>query len=362
MCVVYSFFNGLYSVFHGRNKSNILIKTMADKIIKQRAPRNQTITLTKDDIINYKKNLLRLSKRATLADVIGKTIQQDMFEAIEFLPDSFVDLVFVDPPYNLNKTFNSNSFKEMESEKYEQWLDSWVAKLVRVLKPDASVDICGDWKSSGAIFNVAKKYFKIQNRITFEREKGRGAKSNWKNCSEDIWFCTMSDDYHFDVDAVKMKRKVIAPYKDKNGKPKDWENGNDGKYRNTYPSNVWTDITIPFWSMPENTDHPTQKPEKLVAKAILASSKPNDVVFDPFLGSGTTSVVAKKLERKYIGIELDETYCCLAEKRLDTGGNEKNIQGYADGVFWERNSLNEQNDKVGKKYTFETSLFNTKLP
>lgn len=329
---------------------------------KQRAPRNRTIILTNDEILNYRKNLVRLSKPATVEEIINKTIQQDIFQALDLLPNNFVDLVFVDPPYNLNKTFNLTSFKEMESEKYEQWLDSWVAKLLRVLKPSASIYICGDWKSSGAIFNVAKKYFQIQNRITFEREKGRGAKSNWKNCSEDIWFCTMSDKYHFDVDAVKMKRKVIAPYKDENGKPKDWEDGSDGKYRITHPSNVWTDITIPFWSMPENTDHPTQKPEKLVAKVILASSKQGDIVFDPFLGSGTTSVVAKKLGRIYVGIELDETYAILAEKRLALADKEKTIQGYSGGVFWERNSLNEQNNGHSKKQVVaEESLFNSKL-
>ena len=146
-----------------------------------------------------------------------------------------------------------------------------------------------------------------------------------------------------------MKRKVIAPYKDENGKPKDWEDNGDGKYRVTYPSNVWTDITIPFWSMSENTDHPTQKPEKLVAKIILASSKPNDVVFDPFLGSGTTSVVAKKLGRKYVGIDIDELYCCLAEKRLENVQQNKTIQGYSDGVFWERNTLNEQTNENRKE-------------
>ncbi len=69
--------------------------------------------------------------------------------------------------------------------------------------------------------------------------------------------------------------------------------------------------------MPENTDHPTQKPEKLIAKLVLASSHPGDVVFDPFLGSGTTSVVAKKTGRRYVGIDREESYCCLAEKRLD---------------------------------------------
>ena len=94
--------------------------------------------------------------------------------------------------------------------------------------------------------------------------------------------------------------------------------------------------------MPENTDHPTQKPEKLLAKIILASSLPGQLVFDPFLGSGTTSVVAKKLGRFYIGVEIDETYCCLAEKRLDMAEIDPSIQGYSQGVFWERNTLAEQ--------------------
>ncbi len=329
---------------------------------KQRAPRNRTMTLGDADISQLKKRLIKLDKPVSLSEIENKTIHQDVFEALEYLPDSFVDLVFVDPPYNLNKTFNGTSFKEMESGKYEEWLDSWVSKLIRILKPNASIYICGDWKSSGAIFNVAKKYFQIQNRITFEREKGRGAKRNWKNCSEDIWFCTLSDGYHFDVDAVKMKRKVIAPYKDQNGGAKDWEDNGDGKYRITHPSNVWTDITIPFWSMPENTDHHTQKPEKLVAKVILASSKPDDVVFDPFLGSGTTSVVAHKLGRKYIGIDIDELYCCLAEKRLENARLNKTIQGYSNGIFWERNTLNEQMNSNGKKNKQEAeNLFNPKL-
>ena len=71
--------------------------------------------------------------------------------------------------------------------------------------------------------------------------------------------------------------------------------GRGGNFRDTHPSNLWTDISVPFWSMPENTDHPTQKAEKLIAKLVLASTNPGDFVFDPFLGSGTSSVVAKKL-------------------------------------------------------------------
>nr|MCR5034914.1 site-specific DNA-methyltransferase [Clostridia bacterium] len=104
------------------------------------------------------------------------------------------------------------------------------------------------------------------------------------------------------------------------------------------PSNFWDDITIPFWSMPENTAHPTQKPEKLMAKLILASSNEGDLVFDPFAGSGTACVTAKKLGRHFIGIEKNEQYCVWAQQRLEMAEKEKGIQGYEAGVFWERNS------------------------
>jgi len=229
----------------------------------------------------------------------------------------------------------------MTDEAYEEWIDSWLAPLVRILKPTASVYICGDWVSSSAVYRAMARHFIIRNRITWERGKGRGAKSNWKNCSEDIWFGTISDKYYFNPNAIKLKRKVIAPYR-VGGKPKDWVEDENGNYRLTYPSNLWSDITIPFWSMPENTDHPTQKPEKLVAKIVLASSQENDFVFDPFLGVGTTSVIAKKLNRKYSGVEIDKEYACLAEKRLEIAETDKTIQGYAQGVFWERNSLANQ--------------------
>jgi site-specific DNA-methyltransferase (adenine-specific) len=246
--------------------------------------------------------------------------------------------MFADPPYNLTKSFNDRQFRKTSLEEYSKWLDSWLAQTVRILKPTASVYICGDWRCSAAIHRIGEKYFTPQNRITWEREKGRGAKSNWKNCSEDIWFFTVTDENYFNVDAVMLKRQVIAPYTDSNGAPKDWTESENGRFRLTHPSNIWTDLTVPYWSMPENTDHPTQKPEKLLAKIILASSRPGDLVFDPFNGSGTTTVTAKKLSRHYLGIEIDEKYCCLALKRLDLASANRTIQGYSDGVFWERNS------------------------
>jgi len=312
---------------------------------KRRAPRNRTITLSREEHQLYKKHLLHLTGPAELSQLTDKTICQDIFEIFDWLPDNCVDLIFADPPYNLNKSFNDRRFSKTSLDQYEQWLESWISKLVRILKPASSIYICGDWRCSGAIHRVAEKYFIVRSRITWEREKGRGSNRNWKNCSEDIWFCTVSEDYKFDVEAVKLKRRVIAPYTDKAGRPKDWQETDKGRFRATHPSNIWTDATVPFWSMPENTDHPTQKPEKLLAKIILASSREGDIVFDPFLGSGTTSVAAKKLNRHYIGVEIDETYCCLAEKRLKMAEADKTIQGYSDGHFWERNTLNEQKQK-----------------
>jgi site-specific DNA-methyltransferase (adenine-specific) len=299
--------------------------------------------------------LVRLKGPARPDDIKNKTIGQDLFEILDWLPASFVDLLFLDPPYNLNKTFNGTTHKERSIREYGEWFESWFAKILRTLKAAASVYICGDWRSSAAIHLVAEKYLIVRNRITWEREKGRGAKSNWKNCSEDIWFCTVSEKYFFDVGAVKMRRRVIAPYTDSEGNPKDWERTEAGGFRLTHPSNIWTDLTVPFWSMSENTDHPTQKPEKLLAKIILASSRPGDWVLDPFLGSGTTSVVAKKLGRTYTGVEIDPTGCCMAEKRLALAEHDKTIQGYADGVFWERNSLPQMERLSGRRAT-EDSL------
>jgi site-specific DNA-methyltransferase (adenine-specific) len=303
-----------------------------------RAPANRTLTLSDEDLARYKPTLAKLNSPATVDDLRDKLVCQDVFAALPNMPDQCIDLMFADPPYNLNKSFNDRKFRKTSIGEYAEWLDSWLAKTVRVLKPTASIYICGDWRCSAAIHRVGEKYFIPQNRITWEREKGRGAKSNWKNCSEDIWFFTVSEDYCFNVEAVMLKRQVIAPYTDQNGAPKDWTENENGRFRLTHPSNLWTDLTVPYWSMPENTDHPTQKPEKLLAKVILASSREGELVFDPFNGSGTTTVVAKKLGRHYLGVEIDETYCCLAAKRLKQASINRAIQGYADGVFWERNT------------------------
>ncbi|MGB0992097.1 MAG: DNA-methyltransferase [Akkermansiaceae bacterium] len=308
---------------------------------KPRAPRNKTLVCCEEEVGVFSQQLITGDSALCADSIEGKIIHADTFATLPSLPPAFVDLLIVDPPYNLSKNYHGHLFKEKEKEDYMEWFESLIAKTKRLLKPHATIYICSDWKTSVLIAPILEKHFYVHNRITWERDKGRGAKSNWKNNTEDIWFCSNGKDYHFNVDAVKLKRKVIAPYR-LNGKPKDWEEEEGGNFRLTFPSNIWSDISIPFWSMPENTDHPTQKPEKLIAKLILASSKEGDFVFDPFLGSGTTAVVAKKLNRKFSGIEQNLEYCCWGQKRLALAEAVPEIQGYADGVFWERNSLSDQ--------------------
>lgn len=287
--------------------------------------------------------------------MVDRIVLGDMAALIPQMPKAWADLIVIDPPYNLTKQFGSTKFSRKETGEYEEWVESWLPSVIGTLKPNGSLYVCCDWKCSLAFQRVLEQHLVVRNRITWEREKGRGANANWKNASEDIWFCTRSDDYYFDVEAVKLKRRVVAPYRD-NGAPKDWEETAEGDFRLTHPSNLWTDLTVPFWSMPENTDHPTQKPEKLIAKLILASTPPDAVVFDPFLGSGTTAVVAYKLGRRFVGVELDEGYACLAARRVELAAANKEIQGYAGGVFWERNSLSSQPKKNIETSDAETAL------
>lgn len=306
-------------------------------IPRLRAGRNRTLTISPSEI---------LSLDSLISDYTGlisnfhdnMVINDDLLKCLDYIPNEYFNLIILDPPYNLDKDFGGNKFSLMSSKDYISYLESWFDKICNKLTPNGTLYMCGDWKCTSLMQQVIEKRLTILNRITWQREKGRGAKANWKNSMEDIWFAVKNPkDYCFNVDAVKVKRRVIAPYRT-DGKPKDWEETETGNFRLTFPSNLWDDISVPFWSMPENTDHPTQKPEKLIAKLILASSNPGDKVFDPFLGSGTTAVVAKKLNRNFLGIEINPEYCRWAIKRLKNAEKDSTIQGYSDGVFWERNT------------------------
>lgn len=303
-----------------------------------KSKRNKTLDIGLEEGAEYLDRCIRLGAPAAAGEVRDKTVLGDCFELMPLLPRGFARLAIADPPYNRRTDFGGGVFTPLSDSDYERYTEKWLSLLLPLLTPDASVYVCCDWRSSGAVERTLRRSgLQVRNRITWQREKGRGAAKNWKNSMEDIWFATVSDDYVFNLDAVKQRRRVIAPYRD-SGRPKDWQETERGRFRDTCPSNFWDDITVPYWSMAENTAHPTQKPEKLLAKLILASSEPGDTVFDPFSGSGSTLVTAKKLGRHYAGIELNPQFAMWGEKRLTDAGSDRTIQGFSDGVFWERNS------------------------
>lgn len=305
--------------------------------------RNKTIDFPLEQAEEYLKRTV--DQKSVDKIPLNSTVLGDAFSSLKKIADKSVDLLIVDPPYNLDKNFHGNGFKKTDGEKYAEYTEKWIDAVKPKLKDTASVYVCCDWRSALVIGGILDKHFILRNRITWQREKGRGAKANWKNSMEDVFFATVSGDYTFNLDAVKQRKKVLAPYRE-NGKPKDWEETESGKYRNTCPSNFWDDIAVPYWSMAENTAHPTQKPEKLIAKLILASSNVGDLVLDPFAGSGTTGVVAKKLDRNYIDLEQNPLYCAWAEMRLERAETDKSIQGYDGGVFFERNSVVYKNKRT----------------
>ena len=315
-----------------------------------KAARTRTIDLSVDEGRVYLDRCLKVRTAVSLDEIRDRTVCGDTFEVLPNLPRHCFDLLIADPPYNLDKDYHGSRFRQMKEDQYREYTENWLKPVLPLLKETASIYVCCDWQTSPLIMEVLKKHAVIRNRITWQREKGRGAKSNWKNAMEDIIFATVGTDYYFNLDAVKVRRQVIAPYK-VDGKPKDWEETEQGNFRNTCPSNFWDDISIPYWSMPENTAHPTQKPEKLLAKLILASSRPGDLILDPFSGSGSTLVTAKKLGRHFVGIEQNRQYCVWTEKRLEMADTDRSIQGYADGVFWERNTAGLQKRARRKRKT-----------
>ncbi len=253
------------------------------------APRNRTLVLTDAD---RRLAVPELTERA-LPDHVYRA---DALDGLRASPPA--DLIFADPPYDADP----------------DWHGPWIAEAARALRPGGSIYVCCDWTFSGTIQSILGRHLTVRNRITWKREKGRGAKRNWKQNMEDIWYATKGDDFTFNL--VKWKKPVVAPYR-VNGKPKDWVELDGERYRMTHPSNIWVDLCVPFWSMPENTPHPHQKPEKLVERIVEASSRTGDLVIDPFLGSGTTAVVARRLKRRYIGFELEADHVRLALKRLE---------------------------------------------
>ena len=166
------------------------------------AKNNRTIQLTEEDIMELENEIVTEYQQNK-----SQIIHGDIYNILPQIPDNSVNLIILDPPYNLDKNFNGFKFSSLKEQAYEDYLDSWLPLVASKLKEDGSLYLCGDWKCSSSMQRVLSKYLTIINRITWQREKGRGAKNNWKNCMEDIWFAVADkNNYYFDVESVKIRK------------------------------------------------------------------------------------------------------------------------------------------------------------
>jgi len=251
------------------------------------------------------------------------TIQNaDCFDVLPQIPKESVDLVVTDPPYNIgykewDKFWNLNSFK--------RFTKFWVEECFRVLKPTGTLWSFMGYGNILSFVPILEEYGNVhlENWVVWARQKGRGSSKHLKSQREDIFHVTKSD--KFTWNNLKVLREVVCPYV-KDGKPRGWFLDENGKrVRWTGLGNVWV-YTAPFWGSKDDKQmHPAQKPLLLIERLILLSSNEGDVVLDPFSGSGTTAVVCKKLNRKFICVEKDEEYYSSSIERLNKSVDDRQV-------------------------------------
>lgn len=254
-------------------------------------------------------------------NVIYLKSSEDMKE----LPDNSVDLIVTSPPYNINikygnKTSNGKIVESkgikysdnLSEDEYKEMLRKVFNECKRVLKEDGSI-----WINikNRLIDDVVvppfwiQEYFKdfyLKNLLVWNFDWGGSTNKRFSPRYEFIfWYTKSKKNYKFNLEDVKIPTLNYRPDRYKS------------QLKN--PTDVWR-ISMVSGNFAERTDHPAQYPERLIERIILAGSNKGDLILDPFMGSGTTAVVAKKLNRNYIGYELIKEYVDIAKKRLDSIG------------------------------------------
>ncbi len=249
----------------------------------------------------------------------GSLWQGDARNWLGSLPSNSVDLIFADPPYNIKKA----SWDVFESqEEYIRWTIEWIRPASAVLKSTGSLFVCGFSEILADIKHPASKYFNSCRWLVWHYKNKANLGKDWGRSHESMLHFRKTRDFVFDIDEVRIPygrhtlkypghpQAETSQYGGSNGKELWLPNPKGAK-----PKDV---LEIPTTSngMKEKTKHPTQKPEELLRKIVLSSSKPGDLVIDPFVGSGTTIVVAEQLKRKWMGCDISREYLNMAKQRV----------------------------------------------
>ena len=221
-------------------------------------------------------------------------------------------LIITDPPYGLGKDYGNDSDK-LDADAYLRWMEQWIDLALPKLKPTGSLYICLTWRYSPEIFVMLKQRMIMLNEIIWDRRVPSmgGSVRNYTSVHDTIGFFAKQKGYYFDLDAIRI------PYDAETKK---------ARSRSIFVGAKWLELGYnpkDLWSVsrlhrehPERADHPTQKPLEIIERMVKASCPPGGVILDPFMGSGTTAVAAKRCGRNYVGFELNSDYCGVIEKRL----------------------------------------------
>ena len=239
---------------------------------------------------------------------------EDCIVGIDKIPDKSIDLIVTDPPYCLGKDYGNNSDK-LESAEYLKWTYSWIDAVIPKLKDNGSFYIFLSWQYSPEIFSYIKTKMTMTNEIIWDRRipSMGGSTRKYSSVHDTIGFFTNSKKYYFDIDSIRI------PYDEETKKARTRKQfvGKKWLEMGYNPKDIWSCARI-HAQAPEREDHPTQKPLEIINRIILASCPKDGIVFDPFMGSGTTAISAIKNNRNYCGFELNSEYHTNIIKRIET--------------------------------------------
>jgi site-specific DNA-methyltransferase (adenine-specific) len=242
-----------------------------------------------------------------------KLINSDVFHGLNLIPNNSVDLIFIDPPYNIGKNFNTTKDKWKTNEEYLNWSYKWIDICIEKLKFNGSLYIMTSTQFMPYFDIYIRQKMTILSRIVWYYDSsGVQAKKYFGSLYEPILFCVKNEkDYCFNAEEILVEAKTGA-----RRRLIDYRKSIPTQYSSTkVPGNVWEFPRVRY-RMSEYENHPSQKPIALLERIIKASSEKGDIILDPFSGTFTTSFVCKKLGRKSIGIEIDNSYYKIGLRRV----------------------------------------------
>ncbi len=243
---------------------------------------------------------------------MNKIFNEDVLSGIKKIENDSVDLILTDPPYCLGKDYGNDS-DQKSAEEYLNWTYQWIDVVLPKLKKTGSFYIFLSWQYSPEIFVYLKKKMRMVNEIIWDRRVPSmgGSTRKFSSVHDNIGFFVNSNDYYFDIDSIRI------PYDEETKK---------ARTRSIFVGKKWLEMGYnpkDIWSVsrihaqaPERENHPTQKPLEIIERMVKASCPKNGLVFDPFMGTGTTAIACLANDKQYVGFEINEDYCKIITDRI----------------------------------------------